>query len=62
MNEPRTGAAALARAAEAGIHLLRIPTPFQVAPHYRDLPGLELLTPPDEFPSEPAVMVTFDLA
>jgi phosphoesterase RecJ-like protein len=36
------------------------PTPFQVAPHYRDLPGLELLIPPDEFPSEPAVIVTFD--
>ena len=36
------------------------PTPFQTAPHYRDLPGLELLTPPDEFPTEPAVMVTFD--
>src|SRR3954447_6443930 len=36
------------------------PTPFQVAPHYRDLPGLELLTAPAEFPTEPAVMVTFD--
>src|SRR5262245_29562762 len=36
------------------------PTPFQIAPHYRDLPGLGLLTPPDEFPTEPAVMVTFD--
>jgi phosphoesterase RecJ-like protein len=34
--------------------------PFVVAPHYRDLPGLELLTPPDRFPREPAVMVTFD--
>ena len=36
------------------------PTPFRVAPHYRDLPGLDLLTPPSEFPSEPEVMLTFD--
>jgi phosphoesterase RecJ-like protein len=36
------------------------PSPFQVAPHYRDLPGLDLLTPPSEFPLEPDVMVTFD--
>jgi phosphoesterase RecJ-like protein len=36
------------------------PEPFRVAPHYRDLPGLELLTPPGEFPDQPAVMVTFD--
>ena len=34
--------------------------PFVVAPHYRQLPGLELLTSPDAFPREPAVMVTFD--
>lgn len=34
--------------------------PFVVAPHYRELPGLELLTPPEQYPSEPAVMVTFD--
>jgi phosphoesterase RecJ-like protein len=34
--------------------------PFVVAPHYRELPGLELLTPPDQYPSEPQVMVTFD--
>ena len=34
--------------------------PFVVAPHYRQLPGLELLTPPDAFPREPSVMVTFD--
>jgi phosphoesterase RecJ-like protein len=34
--------------------------PFLVAPHYRELPGLELLTPPARFPPEPAVMVTFD--
>ena len=27
------------------------PSPFRVAPHYRALPGLELLTPPTEFPS-----------
>ena len=36
------------------------PPPFMVAPHYRELPGLELLTHPDEFPREPDVMVTFD--
>jgi phosphoesterase RecJ-like protein len=34
--------------------------PFIVAPHYRELAGLEQLTPPGEFPSEPEVMVTFD--
>ncbi len=34
--------------------------PFVVAPHYRLLPGLELLTRPDGFPREPRVMVTFD--
>src|SRR5262245_6851433 len=36
------------------------PEPFIIAPHYRELPGLDLLTPPDRFPSEPHVMVTFD--
>lgn len=36
------------------------PTPFVVAPHYRELPGLELLTPPDEFPAAPDLVVTFD--
>jgi len=34
--------------------------PFGVAPHYRELPGLDLLVPPAEFPDAPAVMVTFD--
>jgi phosphoesterase RecJ-like protein len=34
--------------------------PFVVAPHYRELPGLELLTSPEGFPREPSVMVTFD--
>lgn len=34
--------------------------PFVVAPHYRELPGLHLLTPPAAFPAEPDVMVTFD--
>lgn len=34
--------------------------PFVVAPHYRELPGLELLTSPENFPREPGVMVTFD--
>src|SRR5438874_6395812 len=36
------------------------PHPFAVAPHYRELPGLDLLVHPDEFPPEPDVMVTFD--
>jgi phosphoesterase RecJ-like protein len=36
------------------------PSPFVVAPHYRDLPGLDLLTKPEDFPAEPEVMVTFD--
>jgi phosphoesterase RecJ-like protein len=36
------------------------PSPFIVAPHYRELPGLDLLTPPEEFPAEPEVVVTFD--
>jgi phosphoesterase RecJ-like protein len=36
------------------------PPPFAVAPHYRELPGLDLLTKPDDFPAEPDVMVTFD--
>jgi phosphoesterase RecJ-like protein len=36
------------------------PSPFLVAPHYRDLPGLDLLTKPEDFPAEPEVMVTFD--
>src|SRR5215471_4235486 len=45
----------------AGRHVVAsFPTPFQIAPHYRDLPGLDLLTPPEDFPSEPPVMVTFD--
>jgi phosphoesterase RecJ-like protein len=34
--------------------------PFVVAPHYRELPGLDRLTPPERFPREPSVMVTFD--
>jgi phosphoesterase RecJ-like protein len=36
------------------------PSPFVVAPHYRKLPGLDQLTSPQEFPTEPDVMVTFD--
>ncbi|MCJ7438756.1 MAG: bifunctional oligoribonuclease/PAP phosphatase NrnA [Acidimicrobiia bacterium] len=36
------------------------PNPFIVAPHYRLLPGLDLLTPPGEVSSEPELMVTFD--
>jgi len=36
------------------------PSPFVVAPHYRELPGLDLLTPPGLVDAEPEVMVTFD--
>jgi phosphoesterase RecJ-like protein len=36
------------------------PTPFVVAPHYRELPGLDLLVPPEQFPNDPEVMLTFD--
>ena len=36
------------------------PTPFVVAPHYRDLPGLDQLAKPEDFPVAPDVMVTFD--
>ena len=35
-------------------------SPFIVAPHYRELPGLDLLTKPEDFPAAPDVMVTFD--
>ncbi|HVE45570.1 MAG TPA: bifunctional oligoribonuclease/PAP phosphatase NrnA [Acidimicrobiales bacterium] len=34
--------------------------PFEVAPHYRFLPGLDLATKPADFPAEPEVMVSFD--
>jgi phosphoesterase RecJ-like protein len=34
--------------------------PFVYGPHYRFLPGLDLTTPPAEFPEVPDVMVTFD--
>jgi phosphoesterase RecJ-like protein len=36
------------------------PSPFLVAPHYRELPGLDLLTKPADFPADPDVLVTFD--
>jgi len=36
------------------------PSPFVVAPHYRELPGLDLLTPPELVDREPEVLVTFD--
>ena len=36
------------------------PSPFVVAPHYTYLPGLELATPPQEFPEAPDLMITFD--
>src|SRR5436190_13027729 len=36
------------------------PEPFEVAPHYTYLPGLDSVTKPGDFPEAPAVMVTFD--
>src|SRR5947208_10308663 len=36
------------------------PEPFEVAPHYTYLPGLDAVTKPADFPEAPAVMVTFD--
>ena len=45
----------------AGIEsVATFPSPFVVAPHYRDLPGLDLLTPPDLVEAEPPVLITFD--
>ncbi len=47
--------------AAAGLRsIASFPEPFTVAPHYRDLPGLDLLSHPDRFPVQPEVMVTFD--
>ncbi len=34
--------------------------PQVVGDHYRELPGLDRLTPPEKFPAEPEVMVTLD--
>ena len=36
------------------------PEPFVVAPHYRDLPGLDLITRPADVPLDVGVVVTFD--
>lgn len=36
------------------------PEPFVVGPHYLELPGLDLVTHPHDFPAEPDVMITFD--
>ena len=36
------------------------PEPFVIAPHYRDLPGLELITRPADVPDHNALVVTFD--
>lgn len=37
------------------------PSPFTVAPHYRFLPGLDRLTPPEDFPEKPDLLITFDV-
>ncbi|MBP7928577.1 MAG: bifunctional oligoribonuclease/PAP phosphatase NrnA [Acidimicrobiia bacterium] len=34
--------------------------PFEVAPHYRSLPGLDRLTHPEAYPAQPKVMITLD--
>ncbi len=36
------------------------PEPFVIAPHYRDLPGLDLITRPADVPTDVGVVVTFD--
>ena len=36
------------------------PEPFVIAPHYRDLPGLDSAHPPDVPGADPPVVVTFD--
>jgi bifunctional oligoribonuclease and PAP phosphatase NrnA len=46
--------------AAGGDVVASFPQPFTVAPHYRELPGLDLLAHPADFPAEPDVMVTFD--
>jgi len=46
---------------QAGVaSIASFPQPFVVAPHYRELPGLDQLCAPERFPREPSVMVTFD--
>jgi phosphoesterase RecJ-like protein len=47
------------RAADLDV-VASFPSPFSVAAHYRELPGLALLTKPEDFPAEPEVMITFD--
>ena len=37
------------------------PSPWVVAPHYQFLPGLDRCIPPQQFPTDPEVLVTFDL-
>jgi phosphoesterase RecJ-like protein len=37
------------------------PSPWVVAPHYQFLPGLDRCIPPAEFPTDPEVLITFDL-
>lgn len=37
------------------------PEPFVVGPHYAFLPGLDTCTAPAQFPSDPEVLITFDL-
>jgi phosphoesterase RecJ-like protein len=49
---------ALVKAGRAAV--VSFSEPFEVAPQYRFLPGVERLTPPGEVPAEPEVFVCFD--
>ena len=49
---------ALVKAGRAA--LVSFSEPFEVAAQYRFLPGVERLTPPDQVPAEPELMVCFD--
>ena len=46
--------------AQAKLSVATWPEPFVFAPHYAFLPGLDSCTKPEDAPSEPEVMVTFD--
>jgi bifunctional oligoribonuclease and PAP phosphatase NrnA len=46
--------------AAARTSIASFPEPFVIAPHYRELPGLDLLRPPSELGGDHPVVVTFD--
>jgi phosphoesterase RecJ-like protein len=49
---------ALVKAGRAAV--VSFSEPFEVAPQYRFLPGVERLTPPNQVPPEPELLVCFD--